>query len=58
MPPTRCPICGKLVNPAVSKVLPFCSPRCQQIDLRRWLGEEYGLPVERPEEPEQEDSPD
>jgi uncharacterized protein len=58
MPVTRCPICGKPVDPAVTTVMPFCSSRCKQIDLRRWLGEEYGLPVERPEAPEEEDYPD
>jgi endogenous inhibitor of DNA gyrase (YacG/DUF329 family) len=30
--------------------MPFCSPRCRQVDLRRWLGEEYGMPVERDDE--------
>jgi endogenous inhibitor of DNA gyrase (YacG/DUF329 family) len=24
---------------------PFCSARCRQIDLGRWLGEQYGIPV-------------
>ena len=26
--------------------MPFCSVRCQQIDLGRWINEEIGLPVE------------
>jgi endogenous inhibitor of DNA gyrase (YacG/DUF329 family) len=38
--------------------MPFCSSRCRQIDLRRWLGEEYGLPIERQEDSEEQDSPD
>jgi endogenous inhibitor of DNA gyrase (YacG/DUF329 family) len=25
---------------------PFCSPRCKTIDLGRWLGESYRIPVE------------
>jgi hypothetical protein len=25
---------------------PFCSERCKQIDLGRWLGEAYRLPAE------------
>jgi len=35
--------------------MPFCSDRCRQIDLGRWLREKYSVPVERyPEkEPEQ-----
>lgn len=32
--------------------MPFCSPRCREIDLRRWLDERYGLPIEREEEPD------
>lgn len=30
--------------------MPFCSRRCQLIDLKRWLDEEYGIPVENPED--------
>jgi endogenous inhibitor of DNA gyrase (YacG/DUF329 family) len=26
--------------------MPFCSTRCKQIDTKRWLNEEYGLPYE------------
>lgn len=26
--------------------MPFCSDRCRQIDLRRWLNEEIVMPVE------------
>lgn len=26
--------------------MPFCSVRCQQIDLGGWLNEEIGLPIE------------
>ena len=32
--------------------MPFCSNRCRQIDLRRWLDERYSLPV-NPEEEDQ-----
>ena len=39
----RCPICGK---PAVPQNRPFCSPRCAQIDLGRWLKGNYRLPTE------------
>jgi len=27
--------------------MPFCSDRCRQIDLGRWLREVYSVPVER-----------
>lgn len=29
-----CPICGK---PAQPRYQPFCSARCKQVDLGRWL---------------------
>ena len=37
-----CPICGK---PAAPDVTPFCSKRCADVDLHRWLGEGYRLPA-------------
>jgi len=37
----RCPICGA---PVVEKYHPFCSARCADIDLGRWLKESYILP--------------
>ena len=33
-----CPICGK---PARLRHAPFCSRRCADVDLARWLGERY-----------------
>jgi endogenous inhibitor of DNA gyrase (YacG/DUF329 family) len=30
--------------------MPFCSHRCRQIDLGRWLDEGYSVPVERERE--------
>lgn len=49
--PRRCPICARLPDPAARPPLPFCSRRCAQIDLGRWLNEEYRIPV-ADEEPE------
>jgi endogenous inhibitor of DNA gyrase (YacG/DUF329 family) len=37
-----CPICGK---PAVVNHLPFCSARCADVDLNRWLKESYAIPA-------------
>jgi endogenous inhibitor of DNA gyrase (YacG/DUF329 family) len=37
-----CPICRK---PAVEQFRPFCSRRCADIDLHRWLGGVYAIPV-------------
>jgi len=52
MAPLRCPICGKSFEPEASEAMPFCSLRCRQVDLNRWLGEQYGLPYESEDEPE------
>ena len=38
-----CPICAK---PSVEKFRPFCSARCKQVDLSRWLGGVYAIPGE------------
>jgi endogenous inhibitor of DNA gyrase (YacG/DUF329 family) len=43
----RCPICERQFDPAASRAMPFCSDRCRQIDLGRWLREVYSVPVER-----------
>lgn len=40
--PRRCPICRKPQDP---KLRPFCSKRCADIDLGRWLGGGYTIPV-------------
>ncbi|HOM18525.1 MAG TPA: DNA gyrase inhibitor YacG [Thermoguttaceae bacterium] len=47
-----CPVCGRPVDPATTPAMPFCSDRCRQIDLARWLGERYRVPgpVRQPEE--------
>lgn len=41
----KCPICGK---PPLAEYRPFCSKRCADIDLGRWLGGRYRLPAEEP----------
>ena len=42
-----CPICGKPRDP---KLRPFCSKRCADIDLHRWLSGVYVVPVTEDEE--------
>jgi len=42
-----CPICGK---PAVSEFHPFCTRRCANVDLNRWLGGVYAVPVKDDED--------
>ena len=44
-----CPNCRA---PAAPKYRPFCSLRCQQVDLGRWFSESYRVPVENPHEEE------
>jgi endogenous inhibitor of DNA gyrase (YacG/DUF329 family) len=38
----RCPICGK---PATEASRPFCSERCRDVDLNRWLSNSYVIPA-------------
>lgn len=52
----RCPVCEKSFDSAKSQSMPFCSPECRQVDLSRWLREEYSLPVESEDERPEEDS--
>ena len=42
MTAAKCPICGK---PAVPERRPFCSARCANVDLQRWLSDRYVLPA-------------
>jgi endogenous inhibitor of DNA gyrase (YacG/DUF329 family) len=46
-----CPICGK---PAAEPFRPFCSKRCADVDLQRWLTGRYAIPAEDEPAPEQE----
>lgn len=36
-----CPVCGQ---PTVAKLAPFCSARCSNADLGRWLSGAYAIP--------------
>jgi uncharacterized protein len=49
-----CPICGKPVEPAFK---PFCSKRCADIDLHRWLSGVYAVPAKHDDEDEDGDRP-
>ena len=49
----KCPICGK---PRDAKYDPFCSRRCSDVDLHRWLKGTYVIPgQDRPGEEPGED---
>jgi endogenous inhibitor of DNA gyrase (YacG/DUF329 family) len=56
-----CPICKKPVSniddrTAPNPSFPFCSERCKLIDLGRWLGERYRIPV-RPADDDSDSPP-
>lgn len=43
-----CPICRE--RPTDPKYRPFCSKRCADVDLQRWLSGVYAIPAEPDEE--------
>src|SRR4051794_25217633 len=43
----KCPICGKA---ALHRFRPFCSKRCADVDLNRWLSGRYCITKNDPEE--------
>lgn len=47
-----CPICSR---PTEATYRPFCSKRCADVDLAKWLTGGYAIPVEPNEE---DDGPD
>jgi endogenous inhibitor of DNA gyrase (YacG/DUF329 family) len=52
-----CPVCGKPAESA--RLMPFCSARCADVDLGRWLTGQYriaGPPAE--DDPNDEAPPD
>ena len=46
-----CPICKK---PSEQRYRPFCSKRCADVDLGRWLTESYAVPARPASEDEEE----
>jgi endogenous inhibitor of DNA gyrase (YacG/DUF329 family) len=48
-------ICGK---PQDAAYKPFCSKRCADVDLNRWLSGGYAIPAAEEDEPEQEHKPE
>lgn len=38
----RCPICRE---PTLDSYRPFCSKRCADVDLNRWLSGHYAIPA-------------
>ncbi|WP_082688843.1 DNA gyrase inhibitor YacG [Ruegeria marisrubri] len=55
-----CPICGEAT---VKVYRPFCSKRCADLDLAKWLNGSYAVPSQREEDvdadiPSEETRPD
>ena len=46
----NCPICAKTTDP---KYRPFCSSRCADVDLGKWLTGSYAIPSEDPDDAEE-----
>ena len=47
----KCPICGR---PPSEKTRPFCSSRCRDVDLHRWLSGGYVIPGSDTDEEDKE----
>lgn len=52
--PGKCPICER---PTVQDYRPFCSRRCADVDLARWLRGAYAIPVKDGDDDEDGTSP-
>jgi hypothetical protein len=50
-----CPLCGK---PTQQAFRPFCSKRCADIDLNRWLKGVYAVPVKEESDEDGERPPE
>ena len=50
-----CPICGK---PFDTKFRAFCSKRCADVDLNRWLSGVYSVPVTENDDEDGDKVPD
>lgn len=50
-----CPICAKAPAPDYA---PFCSKRCADVDLHRWLAGAYAIPAAEDPEEVPESAPD
>lgn len=48
-----CPICGK---PPTQVSNPFCSERCRDVDLNRWLSGSYAIPARESDEADDDGS--
>ena len=60
-PMPHCPVCNAVVflrdtfNQPATPTAPFCSARCKNIDLGRWLDESYSIPDDAKESEDDND---
>lgn len=47
-----CPMCSKDTDP---KYKPFCSNRCADLDLGKWLTGSYAIPAEEDDAPDEDE---
>ncbi|MCH7487553.1 MAG: DNA gyrase inhibitor YacG [Proteobacteria bacterium] len=47
-----CPLCGR---PAVARFRPFCSRRCADGDLGKWIAGDYRIPTDEVPDLEEEE---
>jgi hypothetical protein len=45
-----CPVCKRKSDPAYR---PFCSKRCADVDLAKWMSGSYAIPSDDPEDIEE-----
>jgi endogenous inhibitor of DNA gyrase (YacG/DUF329 family) len=50
----RCPICRKST---IEAYRPFCSKRCADVDLNRWLSGGYAIPAAEEDDPGEDEMP-
>ena len=50
----KCPVCEKSF---VEEFAPFCSKRCADVDLNRWLSGGYAIPAVEAGDQDEEDLP-
>ena len=53
-PKRPCPECGK---PSARDTYPFCSKRCKDVDLNRWLKGVYVIPARDDEDDADDETP-
>ncbi|UPT64701.1 MAG: DNA gyrase inhibitor YacG [Hyphomonadaceae bacterium JAD_PAG50586_4] len=51
---SKCAICGKPQDP---NYRPFCSKRCADVDLNRWLSGAYAIPAVEEDDPGDDEMP-